>query len=259
MGIQKRQASSKGKKGKAGKKAVDPFSKKDWYDVKAPNMFTNTDVGKTPVNRTQGTKLASDGLKGRVFEVSLADLNKDEEQTYRKMKLRCDEVQETSVLTNFHGMDFTSDKIRSLVRKWQTLIEAQIDVKTTDGYLLRLFCIAFTKRRPNQIKKTTYAQSEQIRQIRKKMFEIIQREASSVDLKDLVLKFIPEVIGKEIEKACQGIFPLQNVFIRKCKTLKTPKFDINKLLDLHGAVASSGETGSKVDRGFVEPTPSDDI
>jgi small subunit ribosomal protein S3Ae len=46
----------------------------------------------------------------------------------------------------------------------------------------------------------------QIRQIRKKMTEIMSREASSCDLKDLVAKFIPEAIGKEIEKACQGVF-----------------------------------------------------
>jgi len=55
--------------------SVDPFSKKDWYDVKAPTMFTNRNVGKTLVTRTTGTKIASDGLKGRVIEASLADLN----------------------------------------------------------------------------------------------------------------------------------------------------------------------------------------
>lgn len=59
-------------------------------------------------------------------------------------------------------MDFTTDKLRSLVRKWQTLIEAHVDVKTTDNYTLRLFCIAFTKKRANQNKKTCYAQSSQI-------------------------------------------------------------------------------------------------
>lgn len=63
------------------------------------------------------------------------------------------------------GMNFTTDKLRSLVRKWQTLIEAHVDVKTTDNYTLRMFCIAFTKRRANQVKRTCYAQSSQIRQV----------------------------------------------------------------------------------------------
>lgn len=63
------------------------------------------------------------------------------------------------------GMNFTTDKLRSLVRKWQTLIEAHVDVKTTDNYTLRLFCIGFTKRRPNQVKRTCYAQSSQMRQV----------------------------------------------------------------------------------------------
>ena len=94
------------------------------------------------------------------------------------------------------GMDFTTDKLRSLVRKWQTLIEAYVDVKTTDGYVLRMFCIGFTRRRDQQIKRTCYAQSSQIRQIRRKMVELMTREAAACDLKELVGKFIPEVIGK---------------------------------------------------------------
>jgi hypothetical protein len=80
-----------------------------------------------------------------------------------------------------------------------------------DDYLLRLFAIGFTKRRPNQIKKTTYAASSQIRAIRKKMVEIMARDASSCTLAQLTQKLIPEVIGREIEKSTQGIYPLQNV------------------------------------------------
>ncbi|ORY81819.1 ribosomal protein S3Ae [Leucosporidium creatinivorum] len=198
-------------------------------------------------------KNANDSLKGRILELSLADLNKDDENTFRKIKLRVDEIQGKNCLTNFHGMDFTSDKLRSLVRKWQSLIEAHVDVKTTDGYLIRLFTIAFTKKRPNQVKKTTYAKASQIREIRKKMMEIAVREASSCDMKQLVHKLVPEVIGREIEKASQGVYPLQNCYVRKVKILKAPKFDINKLLELHaGEVAE--DSGVKVPKGdFVEP------
>jgi small subunit ribosomal protein S3Ae len=245
MAVGKNKRISKGKKG-GKKKIVDPFSKKDWYDIKAPSTFNQRSLGKTLVTRTQGTKIASDGLKGRVFEVSLADLQQDEDQAFRKIKLRAEDVQGRNVLTNFWGMDFTTDKLRSLVRKWQSLIESHVDVKTTDNYMLRIFCIGFTKKRPNQIKRTCYAQSSQIRQIRRKMREIMVREAQSCDLKELVAKFIPEVIGKEIEKATSGIYPLQNTYIRKVKILKAPKFDLTKLMEVHGDY--SEEVGAKIER-----------
>jgi small subunit ribosomal protein S3Ae len=35
--------------------SIDPFTRKDWYDVKAPSMFATRQIGKTLVNRTQGT------------------------------------------------------------------------------------------------------------------------------------------------------------------------------------------------------------
>ena len=63
-------------------------------------------------------ELASDGLKGRVFEVSLADLQNDE-VVFRKFRLISEDVQGKNVLTNFHGMSLTTDKLRSLVKKWQ--------------------------------------------------------------------------------------------------------------------------------------------
>ena len=43
------------------------------------------------------------------------------------------------------------------------MIEARVDVKTSDAYTLRLFCVGFTKKRQNQIKKTSYAQTQQVK------------------------------------------------------------------------------------------------
>ncbi|KAI8508832.1 PREDICTED: 40S ribosomal protein S3a-like [Branchiostoma belcheri] len=261
MAVGKNKRLTKGGKKGAKKKIVDPFTKKDWYDVKAPAMFNIRQIGKTLVTKTTGTKIASEGLKNRVFEVSLADLQNDE-VAFRKFKLIVEEVQGRNCLTNFHGMNLTTDKLRSMVKKWQTLIEANVDVRTTDGYLLRLFCIGFTKKRQNQIKKTAYAQHTQIRSIRKKMVEIMTREVSSNDLKEVVNKLIPDSVGKDIEKACQGIYPLHDVYIRKVKVLKKPKFDVGKLMELHGEGSGSvakpvatTETGEKVDRpeGYEPP------
>ena len=135
-------------------------------------------------------EISSDQLKGRIFEVNLADLNGgDESQGYRKIRLIAEDVQGTSILTNFHGMDITRDKLNSLIRKWQSLIEAHVDVRTTDGYTLRVFAIGFTKKQANQAaKSTSYAQSEKIRSIRKKFFEVLVDHASKSDLKDLVAK-----------------------------------------------------------------------
>ena len=140
------------------------------------------------------------------------------------------------------------------------MTEAHIDVKTTDGYLLRLFSVGFTKKRNNQIQKTSYAQHQQVHQIRKKMMEIITQEVQTSDLEKMVNKLISDTTGKDIEKACQSIYPLHDVFVRKVKMLKKSKFELGKLMELHGEVSSSGkaagdETGAKVKQtdGYESP------
>merc|ERR1711965_664647 len=228
MAVGKNKRLTKGKKG-SKKKIIDPFANKDWYEVKAPSIFSNPICGKTLCTRSKGTKIAADQLKGRVLEMSLGDLNKNEDDAYRKMRLRVEDVQGKTVLCNFWGMDFTTDKLRSLVRKWQSLIEATVDVKTVDGYVLRCFCIGF----------------------RKKRVDIMTKEVSAVEMIKAVEKFVPEFIGRDIMKACEGIYPLQNVFIRKVKILKAPKFDAAKLAEIHSGPTGE-EVGAKIARNAEE-------
>jgi len=259
MAIGKNKRLTKGGKKGGKKKVADPFSKKDWYDIKAPSNFDTRTIGRTLVTRTTGTKIASDALKGRVFEASLGDLIKqDDEDSYRKFKLICEDVQGRHCLTNFHGMDITTDRLRMLIKKWQTLIEAQADIRTSDGYLLRVFCIGFTMKMRGQIRKTCYAQHTQIKAIRKKMVEIMTRDIAGSELKEVINKLIPNSIGVEIEKACRSIYPLQNVNVRKVKVLKKPKFDVARLMEMHGESYSSvtvDEKGQRVERadGYEPP------
>jgi small subunit ribosomal protein S3Ae len=44
---------------------------------------------------------------------------------------------------------------------------------------------------------------------------------------------IQPAFGKQIEKECGKIFPLQNVLVKKVKLLKKPKFDLTKLMELY--------------------------
>lgn len=222
-----------GKKKGAKKKAQDPFLRKEWYDVKAPAPFTRRYVGKTCVTRTTGTKIASDALKGRVVETSLADLN-DNLDFWRKIKLSVEDVQGRACMTNFHAMDMTRDRLCQFIKKWQTLIDVHCEVKTQDGYVLRVFVTAFTGKQANQARKTSYAQQQQIKLIRKKIVEIINKEAITSNLSDLVAKLNHiDQFPKSISKACQFIYPLSAVLIRKVKTLKKPKFDIVRLNELY--------------------------
>ena len=68
MAVGKNKRLTKGGKKGGKKKAGDPFLRKEWYDIKAPSMFSQRNCGKTLVSRTQGTKIATEELKGRVLE-----------------------------------------------------------------------------------------------------------------------------------------------------------------------------------------------
>lgn len=213
--------------------------------MKAPSYFDTRDVGWTVVNKSQGTHNAATVLKGRIMTTNLGDLKNEEKKydegvadtgdqySFRNIKLIVEDVSGKSCLTNFYGTDMVRDKRCSMIRKWQSLIQVVADVRTTDGYLVRISAFGFTKRADGQVKQTSYCKASQAKEIRRKMVEVVQEQCSSVNLKDLVGKLIPGHIGDEMKKVTVGIYPLNNVYVKKIKMLKRPKFDISRLQELH--------------------------
>merc|ERR1712158_212349 len=201
---------TKSKKG-GKKKVVDPFIKKEWFDVKAPNMFKQRNIGKTLVTKTIGNKVAADGLKHRVYDINQEDLQGQDGNHFRKFRLVCEDVQGKNCLTNFHGMGLVRDK--------------------------------------KQVKGTTYCQSHQAKSIRKIMVDTMQKTASSGDIQNLVKNLLVDTIASDITKQVKSIYPLENVHVQKVKTIKRPKLDLGRLAELHGqSGVKTNAKGEKVER-----------
>lgn len=241
MAYGKNKGLAKGGKKGMKKKQVDPFTKKVWYDVKCPSYLAKkTRAGRTMVTKTQGMRVETDGLKGRICEFNLADL-KDSEDGHKKIKLEIQEIQGKACLTDFHGLSLTRDKMCYLVKKKHTLIETWADCKTTDGFVVRIFCIAFTKEVPqHQVKAFTYAQTAQIRKIRKKIVQVLQTEVANGQLKDMVQKLCVDALENTMKQATTRIFPLEPIHIYKVKIVKKPKLDITKLWEIHDKDEDTG-------------------
>lgn len=152
---------------------------------------------------------------------------------WRKIKLIVDQTEGRQALTSFYGVDMTRDELSSLIKKRKTLIEAIQDTKSQDGYVLRVFAIAFTKESPNQKSKTNYAQSSQQKAIRRKINEIIAKEIAKANATEVLKLFTSEVVEKKITKEISHIYPVKNVKVRKIKVIQRPKVDSSKLAEMH--------------------------
>eukprot|EP01062_Namystynia_karyoxenos_P041156 TRINITY_DN29970_c0_g2_i1.p2 TRINITY_DN29970_c0_g2~~TRINITY_DN29970_c0_g2_i1.p2 ORF type:complete len:270 (+),score=80.96 TRINITY_DN29970_c0_g2_i1:63-872(+) len=262
MAVGKNKRMSKGGKRSAKRKVQDALLSKEWHDVVAPATYKTRQCTKTVVNKSKGTFSSVEGLKGRVYEVSLADLMGGDEATYgyMKVKLRIEDVIGRNALSNFHGMSLTTDKLRSLLKKWCSVIEAVTEVKSSDGYTMRLFTICITGRQANQSLKTNcHSQTSHAKKIRTKINQIITSHVSKSSLQKVVQDLNQNVYATEIKQKTKSIFALRECFVRKVKVTKTPKFDYERLLDIHGgenAIPKSNE-GSTTKMASEEPTPAE--
>ena len=152
---------------------------------------------------------------------------------WRKIKLIVDNVEPNRAITSFYGVDTTRDELSSLIKKRKTLIEAVQDVKSSDGYMLRVFTIAFTRESPLQKRKTNYALSSQQKEIRRRINELVSKEIGKANATEIFNLFTSDVVEKKIVKEVQNIYPVKNVRVRKIKVIQRPKIDTNKLSEMH--------------------------
>jgi len=214
-----------------GKEQRHPFFKKQWYKLQSPPSIANSvEVGWTPVNKTIGTKLSKDGLMHRVCEVSFADINEQTPFPWKKVKMQVEEVKGSTLYTSFYGINIIKEKLYNYLRKRMSLIDVVCDVKTQDGYILRVLITTFTARKASQLKNNTYAKHSQVRAIRKAFVKFVARRAAGCTAGEFAQNVINEDISKKLLEKGSKIYTLSHVLVRKVKVLKKSKIDVNKLV-----------------------------
>lgn len=85
------------------------------------------------------------------------------------------------------------------------MIEALIDVKTTDGYLLCLFCVGLLKKMQQSDSEDLLCSASTGPPNPEEDDNCDLRDVN--DLREVVNKLIPDSTGKRQRKGCQSIYP----------------------------------------------------
>ncbi|CAD2214641.1 small subunit ribosomal protein S3Ae [Angomonas deanei] len=249
-----------GKRGGKRGKAVETMARKEWYDVVAPTNFEVRQFCKTISNKTMGTRIAAELIKGRVFETNMSDLSTPSENTfkatneeaYRNVRFVVDDVQGRNLLTQFHSMSITTDRVFSLMRKWCTTMETTVDVKTADGYILRLFVVAFTKKQEGQLSRNCYAKQHLVKWVRHRINKVVNQRLNRVKINEAVNQITRDTLADALAARCNPIVPIRDLRIRKVKVIYFPKSDAQTIANAHGEIPVSKEADERQVEEAVE-------
>lgn len=222
------------KKGKAIKKGDrHPFAKKEWFQVMAPATFKETkQVGWTVCKKPVGTQIVSDFLKNRVAEISYADIKEAAANVNKKIKVRIDEINGNACFTSFYQYEVARERIQSMLKKRQSLIEVITEVKTKEGVILRLSVIAVTSRRPGQTKLNSYAQNSKIKLFRKKLGAHLIHLAAERSCNDLVNDIVSDSLNSKLDTFSGKVIPGIKTLISKVKISKNNNVDLKGFTDV---------------------------
>ncbi len=224
------------KKGKAAaRKVKDKWKAKEWYKIYAPRMFNQVELGETPSSDPSS-------IMGRQAEVTVHELTGDFSKMHIKIRFRVDEVKGLEAHTVFTGHELTSDYVRRLTRRKRTKTDHVIDVRTKDGYLIRLKPMSITEQRIQAAQETA---------IRGLMYSSLQSSVTDMTVSELVKSIISGELTRDLSNACKVIIPIKRIEIRRSEVLEagTPSAEELSIQERFGqeAAAAAAEAASEED------------
>ncbi len=187
-------------------KKLDRWKSKQWYNIEAPQFIGSNNIGLTPADD-------SDKLIGRIVETTVGELTNDFSKHNTKLRLEINDVAGDVAHTRFIGHEITTDYLRSIVKRQTSRIDTNLNIRTKDGYKIRVKPTCFTVKR---------ARTSQIKAIRSVMNQIVLSRASELTFEQFVEEAIIGKLSANIYRNAKHIYPLRRVEIRKTEVMTVP-------------------------------------
>jgi small subunit ribosomal protein S3Ae len=199
-------------------------------------MFNRAPLGETMSDEPEK-------LVGRRTIVSHQDLSGDYSKAHVKLVFEVYAIKGNDALTRFIGHDFRKDYVIRLARRRKTKIDGVFDLKTKDGYVVRIKPLAIAEKRI----KTT-----QEKGIRKAIGIVVDDFADRMTFSEFVKAMLSGEIADSATKECRTIFPVRKLEIKKSQVISFPEI-IERIVDEEEPV--EGDEEEPVPEEPEEQTP----
>ena len=149
-------------------------------------------------------------LIGRTINVTVAEMTNDFSKQNIKLKFKVTDVSGNTANTAFMGHRLANDYIASLIKRQTSRIDVNFEVRTKDGYRMRIKPTCFTTHR---------AKTSQIEAIRKSAEELVQDRARKLDFERLIEEVVQGKLSAKIYRNVKNIYPLRRVEILKTEMI----------------------------------------
>ncbi len=181
-------------------KTINKWKDKNWYPVKAPEMFEKKEIGDSPAP-------SEEELVGRTIETSLRDITGKRSHNNIRVKFQIKEVEGGTGKAQVKRFNVTRGYIRKNIRKGRSTIKNTQKIKA-NGKTLKVTTYAFT---------VGELHSSQKKEIRKVMEQEMERQAEENDFNSLIQKMIFGKTATSLFKKAKEVAPIKRVEITKCE------------------------------------------
>ena len=191
---------------KATKKVRDKWRAKEWYAVYTPSYFGEQNVANIPCEDSKK-------LIGRVVETTLYDITSDFSHQSTKLYFLVTSINGDRADTILKSHEYSTDYLRSLVRRGSTRMDGIFTGRTIDNYLTRIYVVAFSHGR---IKGS---QEHAVRQV---MGKIVAEKVAKLTYSQISHEMVLGKMGSDVYNEAKKVCPLRHVGVRKSKLLSMP-------------------------------------